>query len=204
MTPHRHRSALSTLRRTAAAVGLAGALLVGSAGVAAAESWSYTDGAGDVRSYLYDEEAEYLDEVGSPAPERTIGDVRRFAVSHQTSTVALRLTMRKGLPRDGWYVNWRIKTPTSVYELIVARFEFGGFVFLVKGTSGPVKCKALAVKYTSTSIQASVPRSCLGNPSAIRVGAGVQTEEGDRAYVDDALRAPVGDYLKMSPPVRRG
>ncbi len=42
----------------------------------------------------------------------------------------------------------------------------------------------------------------------VRVGAGVSTFTGDdesgRAYADDALRSAVGEYLKLSPPVRRG
>lgn len=200
MTPHGPRArSRSRLRRAVATVGLTSALLVSSVGVADAEVWSTTDAAGDVRSYHVETEEEGV------APEQAAGDVRRFAVSHTARHVTLRLTMRKKLPKQDWMVFERIRTPRAAFDLTVFRFSFGGGVSFTKANGfKEQRCRGISVKYDANAIQIAVPRRCIGNPSVVRIGAGVSTQDSERFYADDALRSAVGAYLKLSPPVRRG
>lgn len=206
MTPHQSRpAALTRLHRLLAVLGIAVALLVSSAGVASSEVWVTNDAAGDVVAFEYDGESEEM----VPAPEQASGDVRRFAVSHTARHVTIRVTMRRQLPKEDWMVFERIKTPRGAFDLMVFRFGFGGGVSLSKANSmREVGCRGLSVKYDANAVQIAVPRRCIGRPSVVRVGAGVSSFTGDdesgRAYADDALRSAVGEYLKLSPPVRRG
>lgn len=206
MTPHQSRPAgLTRLHRLLAVVGLAVTLLVSSASAASSEVWVTNDATGDVVAFEFDEESQEM----VPAPEQASGDVRRFAVSHTARYVTMRVTMRRKLPKEDWLVFERIKTPRGAFDLAVFRFGFGSGISLTRANGmRELRCRGLSVKYDANAIQIAVPRRCIGRPSVVRVGAGVSTmtsdDETGRVYADDALRSAVGEYLKLSPPVRRG
>lgn len=56
-------------------------------------------------------------------------------------------------------------------------------------------------------VRLSVPASCLGAPSSVRIGAGLLTvrKTDGAVFADDALRADgIGDEIVLSPRIRRG
>lgn len=195
-------SAPSRLRRALGVAGLSTALLLGSAGASTAATWSHNDPTKDVVSYGYDDEdaEDYTAEA-----TRAAGDIQRIAVSHQRSKLVVRLNFRQGLPKDNWSIYEAVRTPRAEFMLFAGRTDgYGGIsLYKVSPRFKKVACK-VSIKYATRSIQVTIPSNCLGRPKAVKVGAGIETEAGDRAYADDALQRGVRDDIRLSPMIRRG
>jgi hypothetical protein len=195
----------NALHRVLAAVLLAGALLVSSAGVASAENWSLADPKGDVADLTLD---DYEDgNPPTPSPDRKIGDVWRTSISHTSRDVVVRITMQQ-VPRGNWSAFATIVTPRAQFFMVQSKFEGYRQLMLIKasGRGGPVKCRAKSSRIIGSALVLTVSRRCLGRPGSVRVGAQVSVydDEAETIHVDDALRRGFGDMPRLSPRIRRG
>ncbi|MEV5003636.1 hypothetical protein [Nocardioides sp. LML1-1-1.1] len=189
---------MKSIRRLGATLGLATALLVSSAGVASAQSWSLADPVGDVVTIHEDNSVSY-------APSRAQGDVVRTTVSHTRTTLVVRLRMR-ALPRGDWSAFAVVRTPSTSFDLTQVKIGgTRGFVLTKTNGGKVVRCAGKSARFDRTALVLTVPRSCLGKPRTVRVGAGVALFEGESVvHGDDALRRALGEDLRLSPPIRRG
>lgn len=189
---------MKSIRRLGATLGLTTALLVSSAGVASAQSWSLADAVGDVVKDAGDGSV-------TTVVNQAQGDVVRTTISHTRTKVVIRIRMR-AVPRGDWAAFAEVRTPRTSFDLTQVKID-GGRFFQVSKTNGgrPVRCAAKSSRIDRTALVLTVARSCLGNPRTVRAGAGVVVFEGeDTAYGDDALRRAIGDDLRLSPRIRRG
>lgn len=186
------------LAALAGTVATAGALLLAGASSAQADTTSYTDAAGDVTSFTY---VDGSDPVVAEAPTRRRGDVRRVRLAHHESRVVVRYSMRDALSSE-YGLFYGIRTPQADYSLVRFRFAEGKSVALTKGSSTkPIRCSGISwdIDHEAATVGMSIPRSCLGSPRWVRVGAGVATFAGDeRSYWDDALRTGDNADIRLS------
>ena len=188
------------MNRLLAALTLAGALLLSSAGVASAQNWSVADPKGDVVTLTGN------DDVPVPAPNRRAGDVWRTSISHTDTAVVVRVTMR-AVPSADWFAVAAIRTPRGDFELTQTKIDGIRQLTLNKitGDGGYRGCTGKSSRIIGTALQMVVPRRCLGRPGAVRVGVGVAVLEGEeRVHADDALRVGLGGEIRYSPLIRRG
>lgn len=177
---------LGKSRRPLAATGLAAAVLVGLASPALAETDVHTDARNDVA--LIGPGGGLGNE---PQPERTDPDIRSIKVVHGASSVVVRIKVADLDPAVGHLVAGRIRTAEGD-----AAFGWGakpgrpvrGGVFTADGK----RCRAATapkIDPDSSVVRVTVPRSCLGDPEWVRVGAGLASYtrlDGGDLYVDDA------------------
>lgn len=199
-----------TIRRVTATLGLSAALLVSSAGVASAQSWSTTDPTGDVVKATAERDPVGHPETIQSSSTRRVGDVRAVAVSHTTSGVVIKMTMH-ALPTGNWMGMTTIRTPTRSYDVFHMRFSGRSWVSFTKtrGDGTELPCAVRSSQISGTSVIIRVGRTCLGNPSAVRVAAGVSIYPRSgmqTAYIDDGLRRGFVNFDSMafSPVIRRG
>lgn len=197
MTPHSRTSGLPALRRLVAVLALAGALLVSSAGVASAQTWTHTDATGDVLTFSGDSESAVA------SPERKPGDVVRIAIAHGGRNVVIRAAMR-AVPRGDWLAHAVIRTPRGNFVVTWARL-LGEREFALERANGRnVRCAGKTFRTVGNAVEIVVPRRCLGRPRTIRAGLGVAVfGQAGTTHADDALRTGV-DQLRLSPLLRRG
>lgn len=207
---------MKTLHRTRAlALALASAIVpvlaLGAVTPAHADTHAHRDAARDVVSGTADESG---DDISRPEPERREGDVRWLRVNHTPRVVRVtvgldQLTRGSGglsafhvvsvLPDRGRRVDIEITVSGTDYQG-QTRFSSGK-----RSRCGGLRTR---IDYVNDTVQVSVPRSCVGNPRSVRVGAGSGSfdlrPEG-RLYADDAqLDGRVENNLAFGPPVRRG
>jgi hypothetical protein len=125
-------------------------------------------------------------------PAHRAGDIVHFRAAYTTKrlTESVRLRALTGK----WFYEGRIETPKGRYDLNVLRDSHGTHAQLTKG-KGELKtidCSGLAeqVRAHARTVSVTVPASCLGDPSSVRVGAGMLSfaQGGKIIYADDALR----------------
>ena len=195
-----------SVHRLVATLGLSTALLVSSAGVAAAESWPCSDPQRDVLTITDDDTVV-------AAPDQVAGDVVATSISYTPRRVVIKIRMR-AVPRESWGVFAVIRTPRTSFDLTYFKLGQLGFYDLTKSSSGDdVRCRAKSFRVQGNAVVLTVSRRCLGKPSAVRVGAGVAVYDGDlfteededvAVFADDALRRAIGEDLRLSPRIRRG
>ncbi|HJQ05779.1 MAG TPA: hypothetical protein VJ872_10065 [Nocardioides sp.] len=188
------------IRRTALTLAAAVMLAAAVTRPATAATWAHADAAGDV---IY---GTPPDLVPVAAPEDARDDIVRFRVAHLARQVAVRLTLR-GLPRPSRFLQVAVTTPAHRY--VVSSQGASAEVLRVDG--GPrVVCHIPPATLDSAHLrlQLVVPRTCLGRPRWVRVGAQLvneRTVDGAlRVYRDDALRTGIGRTLALSPRIARG
>lgn len=207
MNPHHFR--LSVPARLLVGLGLCAALLVLPAGTASAQSWSTTDPTGDVVKATAARDPLGYPETLQSSSTRRVGDVRSLAVSHTTSGVVIKMTMH-AVPTGNWMGMTTVRTPTTAYDVFHMRFGGRQWVSFTKhvGNGAELPCSVKSSQVSGNAVIIRVGRTCLGNPSAVRVGGGVAIYNSTMttAYVDDALRPGFTGFYDMAlgPVVRRG
>ncbi|WP_408895993.1 hypothetical protein ACJ5H2_13870 [Nocardioides sp. R1-1] len=189
-------------------LGLTATLLVGSGGVAAAQTWTHTDATGDVLDLTLSDH----DVVGAaPAPDRAEGDVHTVVVKHTRGKVKVRTAMRALPAARGWVTVGHIVTPHGRYEArAIFLVEGGRSLFLVRKPGRKeslARCSGLRGVFDRTggTVSLRVPRSCLGNPRWVRVNVSVYDWNGDfSTYADDAMDPAGWEQQVLSPKLRRG
>lgn len=199
---------MGTLLRMLSILGLAVALLLGSAGLASADSWSHTDATGDVLDLAL---ADHDVTGTSAVPDRAEGDIHTVAVKHARSQVRIRTLMRALPVGRGWVTVGHIVTPRARYEVRGVFLSEGGRALVLVRKPGrketATRCAGLRGVFDRSSglVGMRVPRSCLGNPRWVRVNVSVYDWNGDAStYADDGMD-PVGwEQQVLSPKLRRG
>jgi hypothetical protein len=165
---------------------------------AQAATWRHDDATGDVRRLGIDDSAE-----GRPARGSTAADLTRLRVVHGADRVVVTLSVRDLQPGPkGVFVEYLTDEPGR-FKAELIRLDDYETLRLTHGGE-PVDCADLRERRDTRgdSVRISVPRSCLGDPDTVRVGAGMFTQaargtRADDALLDDAVR----DRLKLGPKV---
>jgi hypothetical protein len=203
--------------RTLAALTGAAALTVTGMSPASAALWHHEDAVGDVQSYTIYENRP--DSGPNPAPANTNADITRFTANHTARRVKLITTLRDITAASG-EMYYEIRTGTRRY-LVIQRLgtrdavpfddapAFG--LYRLDGSGDRVRCAGVrrSVDRTTEQARVSIPRSCLGRPRWVRVGAGAtsykQTKTSFTMLQDDAIRDGLVKYnLALSPRIMRG
>ncbi len=192
--------ALSTLAITAG-------LALSTAGAASAANLAVDDARGDVLAYDGSSETEA---DGTPAPGVRNGDVLRTTFQHRDRRIAIRMKYadlrRRG---DVFAHEMRIVTNDSKrWDVVVyaAPQMWRGQAEMARGNGNPVECKiAHRIDYDTDVLVVSFPRTCVGKPRWVRIGAGGWWMDGSQFYMDDAQRpGRVFENLRLSTRIRRG
>lgn len=131
------------------------------------------------------------DGIPTVVPSRAIGDVRGFRAVHKDHTVHVALQYRS-LPDAGIKNKheFRFKTPQIYRNLTIVATpgNWKGTVFFTDFEGKTRTCSGLefVIKYSYKRVVLDVPRSCLGNPKFLRVGAQGVFTQTERVWVDDA------------------
>jgi hypothetical protein len=170
-----------------------------------ADRWTYDDAVGDVTHMIETPTSMSIETV----PEQTNGDVTQVAVDHRRTKVVIELYTRARIT-GAFGINAVVRTPGQHYMLMSFRMPgMGGTQLMTLSDEPDRRCTGLKRKLIAdkTAVRLTVPRSCIGDPRWVRVGAtlstfGLFTGEG---YDDDALRtaSPLFGKTAMSPKIRR-
>lgn len=154
---------------------LVAAVSIGALPTAAhAERVVHDDARGDLTYSWYDEESG---EMGTaPAPEEQAGDVTRTVVRHRTWNVFVAVSfadLRRADASSGHFL--RVVTNEGLRRNVmidVSAERPRGMMSFYTDKGARLTCRNLTrdIDYTNNSIRFQVPRTCLGNPSWVRVG----------------------------------
>lgn len=135
--------------------------------------------------------------------ERPNGDITSVRTDHRARTVKVVVHLRKlrpGLNMVGIELITSAKHhPAFMITGVAADRAFTGAV-LTKGAEREVECAGLRVRIDTAhaTIRASVPRSCLGNPSWVRTGVMVMVvskkQAADRPTIDVAGKTVITEH----------
>jgi hypothetical protein len=189
----------SPVTRGASAFLAAVALTLGSTAAASAATWGHGDATKDVETST--------DGGATSTPDATnaVTDITQVRAANNTGTVVVRFRTRAALPQR-FVAEAVIKTATG--EFTADRVHVGSTagVYLSNGMDD-ISCKGLtfAVVRSTRWVRVSVPRSCIGNPGWVRIGAFVLTMNADdsREWADDGLRTGMGSSRVLSPRIPR-
>jgi len=211
---------LTSRRRTRAATLLTALTLIATpvvaAGSAHAGSWSHKDARGDVMSV-----SMVADGGVAKDPTDKATDITRISVNHGRGKVTVTLKVRDVTGGDTAVLG-RLVTPDGDYEAMVIRSGGMRLFTLADGsvdsdpTDTPCRGKKVTFDTKRDRIRLTVPRTCLGSPKWVRVGAALlrgdlmSMEESESLTIDEALRkgskraVNSTDQLKVGKKVRFG
>lgn len=173
------RTSLPTVLRPLLAVAASAVLVSGLGGPAHAASTTTTDATGDAVALS----------GGAASPNNQTADITSLRVTHSSSSVTVVVGLRD-LAANNWNLVTAVQTPKARYEVLLA--DLGGSRYAVLSNKGKaVKCKGLtkpdaAIDTAADALTLVVPRSCLGKPASVRVGAVMTAKQGDTPVADDA------------------
>lgn len=172
---------------------------------AGAESMRHRDARHDVVRVALDGPS---DAAAEPAPRNVNTDILRVQVNHRRDRVTSTLTLRK-LPTKRWVAAWEIRTDTpQLFQLDLFRYRGLRDFTLRRNNGQEVTCPGLdkRIDPENRTIRVSVPRTCLGDPHFVRVGAGIGIDSRKFNFADDSLRDHgVNDnHTKLGPKLHRG
>lgn len=196
------------LLRSAVVLAAAAVVLVPSA--AQADADSHRDAVGDVRSVAYDPGTGKVVESPSTAePAARLGDMTKIKVSHTSSSLTFVLRYRD-LAKAGF---------RHVHEVVIVTPKFARYVDVVAGPgnwkgkaqmSKPNRKKVACsigrrIDYGDNVVTIKVPRSCVGSPKVVKVGAVGLIGYGSKIFYDEAYSAggEFTDPFTLSPKIRR-
>ncbi|HWU20776.1 MAG TPA: hypothetical protein VN088_04575 [Nocardioides sp.] len=187
--------------RGAAALLASAALTAATATTASAATWSHTDATQDVV------EADSAAQTTTTDPSNAVTDITRVDAANNRSTVVVRVRTRAALPFKNFLVDIAVKTSTSRFTVTRGNLFGRSGTELDKGAQ-QVACKGMTfvIDRTARTAKVTLPRTCLGNPGFIKVGAGVvtMTSTGRMSWADDGLSTRVGNSLTLSPGIAKG
>lgn len=143
------------------------------------------------------------------APDRTQGDISAVKITHGTNNVRVLLRFRE-LNRSGFIEHdylFRTANRVRILSIEAKAGSWNGRATMRNGHGIKVRCSVTrTIDYAANTVLVVVPRSCLGDPRWVRVGAGTITSyDGSKIFFDDGGRpaGPLGDNLTLSPRVYR-
>ncbi|MCW2852601.1 MAG: hypothetical protein JWM84_2265 [Nocardioides sp.] len=148
-------------------------------------------------------------EKQTPAPRNRTADVTTTVVDHQTDRLVLHTRVRQ-LSRSGYrlMIGEILTSDGRRLDLIVdySKRPIDGRISLTRSASGAeVACPdaTWAIKRSAKRVTATIPRSCLGEPTWVRVGLGMvaaprnlRTSLGDDARLSGRVN---DEHLKLGP-----
>ena len=190
---------MRTPLRACLGLALTSALTVAVAGPVHAQSATYADPTGDVRTFVQDPEAEDAPIVDAPS-DTTEGDVVSSTLSHTKRTVRFRVSyadLTATPDSHGWLFELQGSNGQK-RELVVATEgkQTRGFAAMFRKGNGRQVCKGAigrTVSYTDDDILVAFPRRCLETPAKVRVASvsyWIDNGPGDAYtyYYDDPMR----------------
>lgn len=170
---------------TASVAVLTALLLLAGAGPAAAQTLSKADPVGDV-----------VDSETNPAPQRTLGDIRRSIIRHTDNKIVLRanyarLDIKKRQPFSArWFLD---ADGSSISVRVDAQPGSWSGVLTVDATT-PLRphraaaCQAHKVNYRKNFVRVTLLRDCFSHPRWVKVATYTEFDAGDTVFVDDGLQ----------------
>jgi hypothetical protein len=176
---------------------------------ALADAVGHSDPAGDVRSIPWNDGDIDIHALSTAEPTAALGDVLRVRVSHRSSSVQVIMKFR-ALTRTGFVQEhtFQFLTPTRnrIVFIDAVPGNWAGKATMRTPQMKKVRCSlSHKIDYAHRTVRLTVPRSCLGRPSAVKVGSGTIVANGTKVYFDDARRVggEFNDPFVFSPKVRR-
>lgn len=190
----------SRVNQGASALLAAVALTVGTTAAASAATWSHADATKDVETSTDHGQTSTTD------AENADTDITQVRAANNTGTVVVRFRTRAALPHR-FVAEIEIKTASQDFTVDRVHVGSSAGVYLSNGMDD-IHCADLtfAVDRSTRWVRVSVPRTCIGNPGWVRVGAFALTMNSDdsREWADDGLNTGIGSSRVLSPRIPRG
>ncbi|GAA3658333.1 hypothetical protein GCM10022237_17980 [Nocardioides ginsengisoli] len=186
--------------RTRLVAGLAGALLAVTPAVASAAEYVHVDPAHDVRSGRFESDGN-----GRLDRRQASADIRKVHVSYTSDRLVVRIKTRAALPARGFFVGVGVRTPAGQYDSTFMK-AFGGTLDALTGEEGDdIDCAGYGttIDRAKRLTTVTIPSTCIGSPTWVKVGAGVATIKKGRMSADDGLSRRLRDDLSRSPRITR-
>lgn len=197
----------ASLGRTISTLALAAGLSVATAGTAAAEELTVTDGRGDVQVL------DMATDGWTPAPAVKNGDVSRAVLRHNDGRISVRVKFRD-LARKGSMSGHVVRVVTDEgvkrdVNIFAGPNMWRGEAMMSRPNGQEVACKVdHKIAYGTNVVTLSFPRACVSAPRWVRLGFGTMWMDGtgthyygDDAQIDGELDE---SRLRLSPRLRRG
>jgi hypothetical protein len=196
------------LVRSAVLVAAAAVAVAAVPTAAVADGSSHTDAPGDVQSVAVDANGIPTDTTLTAEPTATNGDITSVHAANGARKVKVVFHFADLRPAgDGEAFSVLIATPTRERLAIVAAQpgHWGGKAILANVHGKKVRCTVgHKISYDRRKVVVKVPRSCLGQPKVIKVGARSFIADGTKLFFDDAysVAGPLSPY-SLSPRIHR-
>jgi hypothetical protein len=171
----------------------AAAVVVATVAVPAnADMWTAPDRIGDVRTLTYSDEPPPCGTLTvDKDPDNKTTDIVSLSVDHSADTVLVEVAVGELKPRQKFSADLNVRTPGPDFTVDIDRSKAGGRIhtFFAKEPKPvePDRCGNVAYGQVgiacegmsgeadapANTIRVTLPRSCLKDPSWVRVGAGL-------------------------------
>ena len=173
-----------------------------------ADSLGHRDAGGDLRSVAY-VDGKAVSSPSTAEPTKALGDVTGISVAHTAGTVKVVMRFRELSPAGfGQLHEFQFITPTRnrLVYLEAGPGRWGGKATMRTIHDKKVSCSlGHRIDYARNLVVLRVPRSCLGRPRAVVVGAATLVGYGSKIYYDDAwgTGGEFTDSFVLSPRIHR-
>ncbi len=180
---------------------LAAVTLLVPAAPAAAQEFVRTDQRGDLSRVGEDSD------VFVPLPGRGYPDITRVRFAHRTDAVVVRASFVELHPTGQFlFGGIQVRTPRgrTFFTVMATEGSRGGFLF--KDNQNPCRV-GITISYAEELMRVSIPRSCLGDPTWVRLRYGASVLQHDGDEIIDNAGTPTFDNrapFPWSPRLRRG
>jgi hypothetical protein len=187
--------------RTRLVAGLAGAaaLLASTPAVASAAEYVHVDPAHDVRT------SRFIDDGNGRLDRRQASvDVRKVRVSYTGDRLVVRIKTRAALPTRGVFVGVAVRTPAGDFDAGYIK-AFGGTHDALSRHDDDIDCAGYGTSFDRAKrlTTVTIPSTCIGSPTWVKVGAGIGVLRKGRMSADDGLSRRLRDDLSLSPRIAR-
>jgi hypothetical protein len=177
---------------------------------AQADTKSHHDPSGDVKSVAWDPATNQTTDTPSTLEQSaTLGDITKVKVSHGASALTVVLRFRD-LAKTGaeqiHEVEILTRTTARFVYVVAAPGHWKGRVVMTKPNHKRVRCSIGGhINYGKNTVTIKVPRSCLGHPDVVKIGAATLVGYGDKMYYDDgySVAGEFTDPFVLSPKIHR-
>jgi hypothetical protein len=149
------------------------------------------------------------DEDGTVVEDWENGDITRLRAAHGTHRVKVRLQFQDLQKRnvDGFNHFTRVRTDEKMFLIRLHAYRGWWAGESLLAAKRLLKCRGLKhhIDYAENTVRVSVPRSCLGRPKWVRVGAATNSfvKGTDQLRFDDALSTGTAGEVPDEPALGR-
>ena len=181
------------------------------AAAASAQSLTVDDGTADTWENVYNPDTQSDDWFQAGSKLNT--DITQTVVKHSAKRITITATYADLKSRDARYgLKDRLRFdhgPQVVADVDTNGTWKGQAYLFTKNSGAMIKCTGLthAIDYTADTVEISIPRSCVGNPTWVEAAevslSSVSDDAGDHVYMDNGNGAGHQDGT-WTAKVRRG